>query len=934
MKNLKKYFALIFCVFFTILVKAQEIPPIQNFNSKIYEAENQNWSIAQDSKKNLYFANNSGLLEFNGAKWELYKSPNKTIIRSVKVIKNLIYTGCYREFGYWKRNQFGKLNYTSISKSFKKSLLEDEEFWNIIPLDKWILFQSLQRIYIYNTEKKTFEVINSDTTLQKMFKVNGSIYFQKINDGLYKIESGKPVLVSNAEILKDNIIVDLFLHKGKLTLLTQEEGFYTLKNNELAKWITPSDALLSTISVYSSTQLTDNNIALGTISNGLYLLDSNGNTLKNITQEKGLNNNTVLSISEDIEQNIWLGLDNGISVINLNSPFQVYNNINGKLGTVYASKVFKNYLYLGTNQGLFYKKVDTQDIFQLINGTEGQVWCLKIIDETLFCGHNSGTFVVETAYAKKISNIPGTWDLKKISGKESKILQGNYNGLFVLENKEGNWSLKNKIRGFNNSSRYFEIAPNNLIIINHEYKGIFKVNVDSDYTKVISLSIEKDKKGKKSAISTYKNKILYCYEKGLFKYDANLKKFIPDTILKKSIFLNDSYVSGKLIETDQKLWAFTNNSLIYILPGKLNNTPKSVKISLPLSTRKDQPGFESITHLKNENYLLGTSYGYLLIDTKKILPKKYTIFIDEVSKRAYNQNNVPVKISNDQLVEYSNNNMEFSFSVPTYEKYTETTYQYQLAGYYNKWSTWSPESTVSFKNLPFGDYTFQVRAKVGNTITDNNATFSFTIDRPWYLSNLMIFIYVIVQILIFITIHNLYKQYYKKQKKDLLLKQQREFELSQLESDKVIMKLRNDQLRHDIEGKNRELAASTMSIIKKNEFLNTIKKELSEVKNNDLIKPVIKIIDKNLNNNSDWELFQEAFNNADKDFLKKVKDKHPNLTPNDLRLCAYLRLNLSSKEIAPLLNISPKSVEIKRYRLRQKMGLTTKDNLTHHILEI
>ena len=125
-----------------------------------------------------------------------------------------------------------------------------------------------------------------------------------------------------------------------------------------------------------------------------------------------------------------------------------------------------------------------------------------------------------------------------------------------------------------------------------------------------------------------------------------------------------------------------------------------------------------------------------------------------------------------------------------------------------------------------------------------------------------------------------------------------------------------------------------MSIIKKNEFLNSIKKELSGLENNEMIKPVIKIIDKNLKNTSDWKLFQEAFNNADKDFLTKVKDKHPELTPNDLRLCAYLRLNLSSKEIAPLLNISHKSVEIKRYRLRKKMGLAKKDNLIHHILEI
>ena len=95
-----------------------------------------------------------------------------------------------------------------------------------------------------------------------------------------------------------------------------------------------------------------------------------------------------------------------------------------------------------------------------------------------------------------------------------------------------------------------------------------------------------------------------------------------------------------------------------------------------------------------------------------------------------------------------------------------------------------------------------------------------------------------------------------------------------------------------------------------------------------------RLLTRNLNNTDDWNLFEEAFNNADKDFLKKVKTLHPSLTSNDLRLCAYLRLNLSSKEIAPLLNISNRSVEVKRYRLRKKMELPHDSSLSDYILEI
>ena len=149
------------------------------------------------------------------------------------------------------------------------------------------------------------------------------------------------------------------------------------------------------------------------------------------------------------------------------------------------------------------------------------------------------------------------------------------------------------------------------------------------------------------------------------------------------------------------------------------------------------------------------------------------------------------------------------------------------------------------------------------------------------------------------------------------------------------MKLSNEKLTQDIESKNRELASSTMSIIKKNELLNTIKKELQKSeKERGGLKNVEKIIDRNLNNKDDWKYFEEAFNNVDKDFLKKLKKKHHNLTPHDLRFCTYLRLNLSSKEIAPLLNISVRSVEIKRYRLRKKLELEHSDNLVNYILEI
>jgi DNA-binding CsgD family transcriptional regulator len=170
-------------------------------------------------------------------------------------------------------------------------------------------------------------------------------------------------------------------------------------------------------------------------------------------------------------------------------------------------------------------------------------------------------------------------------------------------------------------------------------------------------------------------------------------------------------------------------------------------------------------------------------------------------------------------------------------------------------------------------------------------------------------------------VHKAYKFYYER-----ILKHE------QLKNERALIQVKNEKLNQDIESKNRELVISTMSIIKKNEVLNKIKRELknSNKKNS---SSAIELIDNNLNNTKDWKFFKQAFNNADKDFLDKIKATHPELTPNDLKFCAYLRLNLSSKEMAPLLNISTKSVETKRYRLRKRLGLNHDEGLVNYILK-
>lgn len=914
----------------------QEQPPIKVFAPKDYGAETQNWSVSQSKDRTIYVANNKGLLEYNGAHWKLYLSPNETIIRSVNVIDDFIYTGSNSEFGYWKRDEFGLLYYTSLSKSLGIQFLSEENFWNIIAIDDYILFQSLKRIYIYNKVTNNYSIIGSDSIIYKIFKVDQIIYFQRTKEGIYKIENGVAKLVSNDPVIINNRLVNLYEKNGGLLIETENNGFYILKDNDLMKWDIPANQLLSKVSVFRSIQLKDGSFILGTRSDGILHLTPEGEINFNIDVIHGLSNNTVHWVFEDEDNNIWLALQNGINCINIKSPFSIYTDEEGKIGTVYTSAVFNNNIYLGTNQGLFYRSLNSTNQFKLVSGIQEVVWTLVEINNTLFCGHDTGTSVVNGASSQKIAGLQYcTWDIKPVPDKPNLLIQGSCNGLYVLVKLKDKWVLRNKIAGFDLSSRFFEFYDDH-IFLSHEYQGVFKIKLDEDFTEISKVEkMPKIGKEVNSSLVKYNDNLLFSFKKGVYKYQKKLNEFVKDSVF-STLFNNEDYTSGRLIYNNETntLWSFSKDYLNYLSPGKLSDIPTTNKIALSQSLPRGLTGFENISYLRDQKYLVGTSTGYTIVDLNKLPNKNYNISLNSIIKYEMGSNPETVNKRIEGVFKNKENDIQFNYSVAEYDKYIDTEYQYQLEGMYPKWSDWSTEASTLLNNLPYGDYVFKVRARVGNTVTENTASFSFTIDRPWYLTYSMISLYVVLLLVFSFIMHNIYKRYYRKQRERLLKQSERDLELKELENRQQLMRFNNEKLRQDIQNKNRELGISTMSLIKKNEFLNSIKKELLTTENNKNIKQVIKIIDRNLNNNDDWHVFEEAFNNADKDFLKKIKSLHPELTSNDLRLCAYLRLNLSSKEIAPLLNISSRSVEVKRYRLRKKMDLKHESSLTDYILEI
>lgn len=924
--------AFLLFVFSSTLV-GQELPPIKNYTPKEYNGEFQNWGITQSPSKNIYVANHTSLLEFDGSKWHQYKLPTSPIIRSVKAVGDKIYIGSYREFGFWTKKANGELIYTSLSQKMENPISEDEEFWDIVVLDQWVLFQSLDRIYIYDNLESSFKVIEAKSDKANMGVVNNNVYFQIAKEGLFTIQNGEAQLISNDPVFTKEPMVGLYGVGNDLLILTESSRFYRYDSENVTPWETAMDDL--NIKLYSSIRLNDSSFVLGSISNGFYHLSPDGETIiRNIDQEKGLNNNTVLSLFEDAENNLWLGLDNGIATVNLYSPFNEYVDKLGNLGLVYAALNHEGHLYLGTNQGLFYRETASQDNFSLIDGTEGQVWNLQLLDSTVFCGHNNGTFIIDNNQAKLISDYPGTWGVKPIKGHEELLLQGNYNGLSILEKVEGSWKLRNTIDGFTISSRFFEMDSLQ-VVVDHEKKGLYFIELDPSFREVKQVT-NVERIGHSSNIFSFLDELYYKTNAGIYNINGENNIEMDSTMTQTIFNQDDAQVSIIIPEnSEQRLWFFTKYGLQYVTLSTLSNKLNSSHISIPQDIRANfgVSGFENISKISDFKYLIGSSNGFVSLDLTKVEPSKQEVQINSVYFGDYQELDFKAAKDTKGAFEYVNNNIRIEYSVPEFDKYTEVRYQYKMENLYEGWSEWSENTEVTFKNLSFGDYTFTVRAMVGSNLSENTASYSFNILRPWYLSNLALLIYVLTIALVFILVHRLYNNYYQKKQESLIKKNRKELERRELEKKERIAQIQTEKLQNEIENKNRELAISTMSLVKKNKFLSSLKSQLKEVPNKDRnIRSVIREIDQNINSEDDWKFFEDAFNNADKDFLKRIKSKHDSLTNNDLRLCAYLRLNLSSKEIAPLLNISVKSVEMKRYRLRKKFDLPHHDNLIDYIL--
>lgn len=906
----------LFLIFIALQVHAQELLPfVENYNKSNYEGDNQIWSVAQGNDNAMYFANNHYLVRYNGVVWEKYTLPNKTIIRSIMVEGDKIYSGSYKEFGYWYRED-GKMKYVSISKNrgvFDEN--ENEEVWKIFKFNDVIYFQSFNQVFAYDGKK--IKKTKLPFLISYCFIINNQLLVASVEHGVYVLKGDKLSPVKGWNSLKNNVIHAIEKYKNKTYIFTHKNGIFVEDKGTLIAWNNPLNGILKSANINVARFLKNNKLIIGTAGDGIYMFDFNDNSFKNINRKNVLMNNSILSIGLDKENDLWLGLDNGIAHIEVTSPVSIFYDNSGVLGSVYSVvNIEKGYL-MASNHGVF-KYVDKK--LSLIPNSQGQAWNISKIGSKYFIGHNEGTFLYENGQFSKLNTTNGGWNLTKSSIGNS-YFQATYSGVVVYKDIN-NLDEKVILNGLKKPIKYVAQNKKNEVWAADNYRGLYRILYNDDYETKKVENVTQHSKIKNDfgvKIFEFRKEILFLINKTWYTYNS-----IANQLEKNELFNSNFSNISDVAAIDESHFILLQDGFLYHIYANGN---KFIWNSIQEKYYKGKIINDNLNIFKNNNnYLLNLDDGFISFQLKDINKEKLNLEVE-----AFNNENL---IENNSSINY---NTELKINVISgIFGASKPNLSYKINGE-NKFIP-IKDGLIVLNNLNSGSHDVEIFNHDGLSYS-KIANFEFVVAKPWYLSAWMLLLYLsIIGVVLYIyykwnNIRYLQKlelreEELRHQKKILEMELKAENDLNSQEYQKHILEL-------ELQTKSSEVAGKSLSIAKQSEMIEKIQGILdSEADFNKLKSEIKKAIKINAVNKHEWETFENNLNQIHNEFITTLSQKYPNLTSKDIKLCIYLKMNLSSKEIAPLMNISFRGVELHRYRLRKKLNLVQDENLSNFLLNI
>ncbi|OHT43715.1 helix-turn-helix and ligand-binding sensor domain-containing protein [Flavobacterium tructae] len=906
----------IFFFFIAFQIQAQELLPfVENYNKSDYQGDNQIWNVVQGNDDAMYFANNHYLLRYDGVIWEKYTLPNKTIIRSIMIEGDKIYSGSYKEFGYWYRKE-GKMHYVSITKKLRLFDEKDnEEIWKIFKFKGSVYFQSFNDVFIY--DGKHIKKIKFPFLISYCFVVDNDVYVASVAKGLFRMDGSKIANPKGWNILKKTVVHAIEKYKNETFIFTQKKGIFIVEKGGLRPWNNPLNEVLKSATINVAKFIKGNKLVVGTGNRGVFIYDFQTDTYKNINRNNVLMNNSVLSIGFDKENDLWLGLDNGITHVEINSPISFFYDNSGLLGSVYSvAAIDKGYL-IASNHGVF---EFVSGKFNMLPNTQGQAWNISKIGTKYIIGHNDGTFCYENGSLVKINNRSGGWNLTK-SSINNTYFQSTYSGV-VAYNDIAVPTENKVINDLSKPIKYVAQNQKNEIWAADNYRGLYRVLYDDNYKTKKVENITQQSKIKNDfgvKIFEFRNEILFLINNVWYTYNS-----ISGSLEENELFNSNFKNISDVVSIDEDHFVVLQNGILYHIYAKGN------KFIWNIIQEKYYKGTlinDNLRIFKTQNhYLLNLDDGFISLQLTYENKQNAHVKIE-----AFNDGNL---ISNEDKIKY-NTEIRINVISGIYGASKPNLF-YKI----NKNGDFLPisDGLIVLNNLSSGSHAIVVYKHDGASY-EEVADFDFKVAEPWYFSFWMILLYLLVvgAVLFFYYKWNKLRYMQKLKLQAEELKHQREILEMELkaENELNVQEYEKHILELELQTKSSEVAGKSLSIAKQSEMIDNIQNILNSEKDfNKLKSEIKKAIKINEVNKHEWEIFETNLNQIHNEFIINLSKKFPNLTPKDIKLCVYLKMNLSSKEIAPMMNISFRGVELHRYRLRKKLGLTQDENLSKFLLSL
>jgi hypothetical protein len=909
---------------------------IVNFERSQYKAGFQTWMITQSSIGWIYAANNQGLLEFDGIGWSLYPVRNE-IVRSLKIIGDRIFVGGSSEYGFFEPDDTGRLAYHSLSAGVKNW---GGETWNILSDTVHTYFVSDRHILVY-TDTTLVEMIPVERKIDHSGIIHNRLYVGT-TEGIFFLERSQLVLLSPSATLRNSKFVGFLPHPGRLLAVTADAGLYLLDEHTVQPFCSVADSFISSSRLFGAT-MSGSKIILGSVQHGAFVFDveqPDGSEWFNL--RNGLHNNTVLCSYFDRDGNLWLGLDKGISYIDLNSATRPLFATLSPIGTGYCSAEYCGRFYFGTNQGLYILTPDGG--YRLLPGSEGQIWSMATIDHSLFCSGDNGIIVINASESYKI-NLPGVWEVYAPAAHRDKLIAATYDGLCILEKHDHRWCFAYTIPDFFDSARgLLEDDEQGNFWIANTGNHIRKIRFNAGLTAIADTKLYPGPVvcWPNGYFRRIDNSIAFCAKDGIYQYNRLSDSFIRYPQL-EALLDGQRYYEYLSIDPMKNIW-FVSDLRLKVRPFKDGRYQPVYNTGLCNELINH---YENVWLLDSTVAIVSVDNAFMKVDFSKERPvPPVPTYIREFGS----SKNDSIICYNNALpsvaLPYSQNSVMIRFAAAAFPLRSDILYTCRLKGIDKEWSIPSPNTFKEYTNLHEGRYTFEVKAIAGGHMQDGySAVMDFEIRPPWHRSAIAFAVYIA---LILAALYIIYEKTIGKQKQIIRLKRQeliaqtRRHREETKVKDQEIYALQTKNLQAELNFKTQELSGYILNVIHKNEILEEVrksaygiskdideKKELASVKQR--VTRLINQINTNIATDNDYKVFESNFNLIHQDFFKLLDERFPQLSRSDKILCAYLKMNLSSKEIAPLLSVTVRGVEVNRYRLRKKMNLSRDVNLPEYM---